>query len=202
MYNSVRRILQVKCKYNIFKGRYADIEDAKELRDGPEQGTADELAQNSITLIENEDVLPFNANNARTTLIVVDNNELSVLDSRSQEVSNGDVISWQRSNNPDDEEITEGVNLTKEADPVILTTSSAANLRVGQAELVKALIKNTDTPIATVAIGLPYDIQEYPVEVDAHLASFAVDRFGRESPPSLRATVDVIFVSEPNGNYQ
>jgi len=108
------------------------------------------------------------------------------------------VIGWQaRTHDPTAEEIQEAVRLAEQADRILVATYSQSKLPPGQSELVRALLK-TGKPVAALSLGLPYDLADYP-EVDAYLASYALDRWQTPNPTALRAAVEVIFGKQPGG---
>ena len=108
------------------------------------------------------------------------------------------MIGWQaRTHDPTAEEIQEAVRLAEQADRILVATYSQSKLPPGQSELVRALLK-TGKPVAALSLGLPYDLADYP-EVDAYLASYALDRWQTPNPTALRAAVEVIFGKQPGG---
>jgi beta-N-acetylhexosaminidase len=202
---SLERILMKKMAYDLFEERYVDPDNAVEVTsDREHKQAAEEIAQKSITLVKNESVLPFDANAEKTTLVAGTtiygstnyiNDIVEVVDQKAA----GDVLSWiAATDNPTNEEIAQAVELAQEADRIIVPTFSASVLPEGQAKLVKAL-GETGKPVVAVSLGLPYDVKHYP-DVDAYLASYAIERWGSPVPTSWTAAVDVIFGAQPSGN--
>src|SRR5690625_2621964 len=78
---SVRRVLQVKCDFIGLRGDapQVDEEAAAELRQRPNQPRGDEIAEDSIVVVENDDVLPFEADTDDSTLVIAGSDELSHL---------------------------------------------------------------------------------------------------------------------------
>lgn len=161
---------------------------------------AAEIARESMTLVKNDGVLPFDPADGRSTL-VAGVAQVNVLADAARERSKGDVVAWQSSqwmdDDPTDEEIDEVTALAEEADRVLIATFSASELPPGQAQLVNSL-RGTGTPTAAVSVGLPYDIASYP-DVDAYLASYALDRWKQLNVSALEAVIEVVFGAEPKG---
>lgn len=203
------RVLETKQKYGLLsRGRdrqhgriYVDPERATR-RTGmvPHRRFAAQIARSSMTLLKNEDVLPFDDEADETTLVagVVHTDGIA---SAVREVTAGDVVAWQssqwRDKDPTDDEIDHAATLAEDADRALVATYSASELPDGQAQLVDA-IRDSNTPTAAVSIGLPYDIASYP-DVDAYLASYALDRWAQLNTTALEAAVDVVFGAEPRG---
>ncbi|MGG1576114.1 glycoside hydrolase family 3 protein, partial [Fictibacillus sp. NRS-1165] len=200
---SVKRVLALKIKYKLFSDRYDDPEEAVNVVNKPShKETAAEAARKSITVVKNEKILPFNPAEKKNTLVTGPiiygstnfiNNIASIVDEKSA----GNVMSYTTSTDSKDTEIQQAVQLAKQADQIIVPTFSPSELPAGQAKLVKALQK-TGKPVVAVALGLPYDIKQYP-EVGAYVATYAVERWGSPVPTSWKAAVDVIFGTQPGG---
>ncbi|WP_433632773.1 glycoside hydrolase family 3 protein [Halomicrococcus sp. NG-SE-24] len=203
------RVLETKRKYGLLSlggGRQNDriyVEPERATHStgmAPYRRRAAEIARESMTLVKNEGIFPFDDEAIKTTLVagVV---HVDVVAAAVQEVAAGDAVSWQssqwRDKNPTDEEIDRAAALAEDADRVLVTTYSASDLPGGQARLVDA-VRATQTPTAAVSIGLPYDIASYP-DVDAYLASYALDRWAQLNKSALEAAVDVIFGAKPKG---
>ncbi|WP_051353253.1 glycoside hydrolase family 3 protein [Thalassobacillus devorans] len=198
VHDSLERILAKKFKYNLFNERLVDPEEALDITHTPaHKQAASNIAINSMTLLKNEGVLPFDNQSEQTTL-VAGTKYIKQIAEKVEEKSNGQVMSWAApSTNPDATQIQEAVALAEAAERVIVPTYSASVLPEGQADLVKAL-NDTGKPVAVVSLGLPYDIKEFP-GVDAYLASYALDRWGTANPTAWTGAVDVIFGENPGG---
>jgi len=166
----------------------------------PDLRRAAEIARESMTLVKNEGVLPFDPTDGGTTL-VAGVAQVDVLADALRERTAGEVVAWQSSrwwdNDPTDEEIEEATALAEEADRALVATFSASELPAGQAELV-ASVQGTGTPTAAVSVGLPYDIASYP-DVDAYVASYALDRWKQLNVSALEGAAEVVFGAEPKG---
>lgn len=195
---SLERILMKKMEYELFDHRFVDSAEAGEFVGNQDhRETADQIARDSITLVKNEDVLPFDEDSDETTFVAGVTHVDDITNSIQQR-SNGNVISWQaNSDNPSSEEIAEAVVQAEDADRILVPTFAIAELPEGQRSLVQAL-KETGKPVATVSLGLPYDVQNYP-EIDAYIASYALDNWQLSNPTSINAAVEVVFGEEPGG---
>ncbi|WP_247004320.1 glycoside hydrolase family 3 protein [Halosolutus gelatinilyticus] len=166
----------------------------------PDRRRAAEIARKSMTLVKNDGVLPFDATGGRTTL-VAGVAQVDVLTEAVRDRSDGEVVAWQssqwRDDDPTDDEIETVTALAEEADRALVATYSASELPDGQAELV-ASVRGTGTPTAAVSVGLPYDVASYP-DVDAYLASYALDRWKQLNVSALEGVAEVVFGAEPEG---
>lgn len=204
------RVLEAKQKYKLLthgggrpRGQIIANPTQASHRTGkaPHRRRAAEIARKSMTLVKNDGVLPFDDADGGTTL-VAGITHVDVLADAVRGQSEGDVVTWQTSrwwdNDPTDEEIDEATSLAEDADHVLVATFSASTLPEGQAQLVDSL-RQTGTPTAAVSVGLPYDIASYP-DVDAYLASYALDRWKQLNVSALEAVAAVVFGVEPKGN--
>ncbi|UOQ92267.1 glycoside hydrolase family 3 C-terminal domain-containing protein [Halobacillus shinanisalinarum] len=198
---SVERVLMQKLKHDLFENRFVDPEKAKEIAAQPDfQEKAAEVARQSITLVKNDNVLPFDKHTEQN-IFVAGVTEVDSVASAVQNISEANVTSWQASSHtPKEEEVQEAAALAENADKIIVATYSKSGLPDEQAQLVKEL-QDTGKPVVAVSLGLPYDVAEYP-KVDGYLTSYAIDKWGSDNPtvlPALKASVDVIFGAQPGG---
>lgn len=200
---SVERILAKKMEYNLFENRIVDETKAKAVIDTPaHKDFAEEVAQQSITLLKNEDILPFDADADQTTLVVGpmiydQNHYMKSIASHIETIASGKVDELIIAEDPDSEVINKAVEKAQDYDRVIVATFSASELPKGQGELVNQL-SESDKPVVAFSLGLPYDLQDYP-EVDAYLATYAIERWGSPVPTAWNAAVEVIFGAQPGG---
>ncbi|QDI92199.1 glycoside hydrolase family 3 protein [Salicibibacter halophilus] len=198
VHESLERVLTKKLEYDLFDDRYVDASEAEAFVGNQEhQDIAEQMGRDSITLAKNEDILPFDEDSEETTFVagVTHVNDIA---ERVQQQSNGEVLSWQAgTDDPTSEEIEEAVNQAADADRILVPTFSIDELPDGQSQLVEAL-KETDNPVAAISLGLPYDVQNYP-DVDAYLASYALDNWELANSTSINAAVDVVFGEQPGG---
>ncbi|MFB4167269.1 glycoside hydrolase family 3 protein [Virgibacillus sp. JSM 102003] len=199
---SLERILMKKLEYKLFDNRFVDVEQATEVVNTPEhKDFAKEIAQQSITLVKNDGVLPFEEN-GQSTLVVGpqiygDDYYIKDIVDVVKQHTKGDVESIITSGNPSAAEIADVLAKAEQVDRIIAPTFSASGLSAGQGELVTALAE-IDKPVVAVSLGLPYDVQNYD-GVDAYLASYAIERWGSPVPTSWTAAIDVIFGAQPGG---
>lgn len=202
---SVARILRIKKKYNLIDN-FTPPEPmlANDVtRYSGHLETAQRIAEESITLLRNEDILPFDGDREATTLVA----GVAYTDELAERVSGaaaGDVITWNygdgpTDNDPDDRAIRDAVEKAADADRILIFTYSAGELPEGQEKLVEAL-QETGKPLAVVALGLPYDILSFP-DVPAYIASYALDRWPDATPTPVvwEAAVNAVFGAEPGG---
>ncbi|WP_180955330.1 glycoside hydrolase family 3 N-terminal domain-containing protein [Peribacillus deserti] len=201
---SLKRILDAKLfKYKLYKDRYTNPDKAaKIVNTAAYKQTATEVARKSITLLKNNNVLPFNAEDNKTTLVVGpkiygSSSYIEDIAKAADYNSAGSVTSFVTATDSTDAEINQALQLAAGADRIIVPTFSASGLPAGQAKLVKAL-QQSGKPVVAVSLGLPYDIQSYP-EAGAYIASYAVERWGSPVPTSWNAAVEVIFGKQPGG---
>ena len=93
VHESLERILTKKIEYDLFDDRFVDPAEAEAFVGNQDhRNTADQIARNSITLVKNEDTLPFDEDNQETTLVAGVTHVNDIVN-RVQEKSRGDVIS-------------------------------------------------------------------------------------------------------------
>jgi|GEM_PF-188871 len=200
---SVERILAKKVMYGLFDNRYVDPDEATDVvNTQAHKALAESMAQDSMTLVKNDDTLPFDSESDESTFVVGpeiynQSNYIEAIADDVQAKTNGDVDYYVTSEDPSDSDIDEAVQQAEEADRIIVSTFSAGELAEGQGQLVNALAE-TEKPVASISLGLPYDIKEYP-DVDAHIATYAIERWGSAVPVAWEAAVDVIYGADPSG---
>jgi beta-N-acetylhexosaminidase len=149
---------------------------------------ADEVARASTTLIRNEaNLLP--ADPTQDVLVVGTASSID-LEARLDELGvNATRVVVNVT--PTQAQREAAVLAAQNADLVVVTTSNARGI-AGQRQLVEEL-SGTGTPVAAVAIGLPYDAGFVP-QADAVLATYST------RPVAMRAVADVLVgVAEPGG---
>ncbi|TFJ92474.1 M20/M25/M40 family metallo-hydrolase [Lentibacillus salicampi] len=200
---SLNRILATKVRYGLSNHRYVEPEEATNVvNTESHKELAESMAQDSVTLVKNDDTLPFDSESNESTLVVgpeIYNQSYYIEDIANavQAKTNGEVEHYVTPEDPSDSDIADAVQQAEQADRIIVPTFSASELPEGQSQLVKAL-GETEKPVASVSLGLPYDIKAYP-DVDAHIATYAIERWGSAVPVSWEAAVDVIFGANPGG---
>jgi len=186
---SVMRILETKYDRGLFHDPFADPERVDEIVGIPENlAVADEVARASTTLIRNEaNLLP--ADPTQDVLVVGTASSID-LEARLDELGvNATRVVVNVT--PTQAQREAAVLAAQNADLVVVTTSNARGI-AGQRQLVEEL-SGTGTPVAAVAIGLPYDAGFVP-QADAVLATYST------RPVAMRAVADVLVgVAEPGG---
>lgn len=164
---SVYRILRAKMKEGLFGDPYTD-QDAVDIIGSDEHLTkADEIADKSITLIKNKNVLPLQ-NDKKILITGPSDGKPDILETILED-KGFDVTSYTTSNSPTQSQIDKAIERSEEAD-VVLVTTYRANTNASQEQFVQALIE-TDKSIVGIAMNNPYDIMAYP-SVDAGLATY------------------------------
>ena len=204
---AVSRVLTLKCEYGLFDDPFVDLDELEGSVGTKENvDAAMEISRDSITLVKNEgDILPLNPGDSELTILVTGAtsgglaNLLPPLAGIVKDNSRANVtdLGWGVGQNPNDQKIEEVVSAAEDADIVIVGAFSASESPHQQTKLIHALVE-TDTPIVVIALGLPYDIEQFP-DVEVYLASYAIDLWGTPSPSSVEAAIEVIFGKNPGG---
>ncbi len=209
---SVRRVLAAKERLGLFDRATVETGEAEVVAGKPDHLTlADDLARRSVTLIRNDDILPFDPQARGVTLVAGITNvadagrrlvsHVPVIAEMVRNTSAGTTVSWQAAtDDPSEAEIAEAVALAHSADRIIVLTYAHDALPAGQARLVRALLE-TNKPLVAIALGTSYDITAYP-EVKAYLACYALSFVSTylASPRAIAATIRVVFGEEPEGH--
>ena len=209
---SVRRVLAAKERLGLFDRATVETGEAEVVAGKPDHLTlADDLARRSVTLIRNDDILPFDPQARGVTLVAGITNvadagrrlvsHVPVIAEMVRNTSAGTTVSWQAAtDDPSEAEIAEAVALAHSADRIIVLTYAHGALPAGQARLVRALLE-TNKPLVAIALGTSYDITAYP-EVKAYLACYALSFVSTylASPRAIAATIRVVFGEEPEGH--
>ncbi|WP_034516547.1 glycoside hydrolase family 3 protein [Actinomadura rifamycini] len=197
---SVRRVLDLKCTYDVAGHRFASPRAAAAVSGNKAfRRRATRMGVAATTLVKNAGgVLPFDAGSGERTLVagVVQTEPFArALDAASE----GPVSRWEApSPDPTDADVAAAVRAAGGADRIVVATFSSGTLPDGQAKLVRAL-RATGKPVAAVAIGLPYDITAYP-DVDAYLTTYGTTaRTQRVSTAMHEGAAEVVFGRQPGG---
>ncbi|QXJ21617.1 glycoside hydrolase family 3 C-terminal domain-containing protein [Actinomadura graeca] len=197
---SVRRVLALKCEYDVAGARYVDPRAAGRLSGNAAfQRRALAMGVAGTTLVKNErGTLPFDpASGART--LVAGAAQVEPFAKAVDAASHGPVTAWQSATTaPTDAEIADAVRRAGDADRILVATYSSGPLPAGQAKLVRAL-QATGKPVAAIGIGLPYDIASYP-DVPAYIATYGTTaRIQRVDLTMHKAAAEVVFGRRPGG---
>ncbi|WP_372508786.1 glycoside hydrolase family 3 protein [Pseudalkalibacillus decolorationis] len=197
--SAVERILTLKVKRGIIKAETPEpidekIDHALEVVGSEEHKQVEkDAAEQSITLVKNDNVLPLNGSEEESIVIV----------GRSYITSLGDAVKAHHENTqviqvPSSYELSEEqMQQIRDADKVIVGTYSYnVSTRLPehpQMNLVRTIMEETDAPVIGVGIRNPYDIMAYP-EVDAYIAQYGF------RTASFEATAATMFGSnKPTG---
>ena len=198
---AARRVLEAKFNCGLLADaprRLDPLAAARSVGTDDHRASAADIGRRSITLLENDGVLPLDSERAATTLAVGFTPALDRLRWALEDRGTGDVIRWRPAGlDPTPEEIDRAVALAEAADRVIISTWSGRGepeLAGGQADLVERLA-GTDTPTVALAQESPYDAAAY--DADAVLLAYA----GHHGPKAhhLRGAVDVLYGAPPEG---
>lgn len=188
---SVKRILTLKVERGIFKTkevseREEKIQQAKQIIGSDNHLAVEkEVAERSITMVKNDDVLPLNLDDGDEIVVVGTSfiNSLSSAIEKYHDNVTTMALSWQRELTASQKEIIEN------ADQVII---GSYTYNVAGRSPNNVYMQNynqiIDIKEDVVAVGIrnPYDIMGYS-DVDAYLAQYGF----REA--SFQATADTIF---------
>lgn len=185
---SVRRILSVKEKYKLYKDRYVDVKKVpKKVGTKKHLKQAENMARKSITLVQNDGLLPLRLDASESLGII---SHISLLDEAKKHHANVEEVVYS-SLNPTNEQIEQAVEMAKDKDVLIVGTYSAS-LYPQQVKLVQELSK-LNKPMVVIGLRNPYDLKEFP-DVSAYM-----NTYGFRSV-SLKAAMEVVFgVSKPEG---
>jgi beta-N-acetylhexosaminidase len=162
------------------------------------QQIAQQIADQSITLVRNADQIPLRLDSAHSVAIITPIPEdLTPADTSSMvRISLADALRKRHANvqdflmarDADSEAIRAAVSFANEADVVIVGTIDATQDQ-GQVDLIRALIQNGQQPIV-IALRTPYDLARFP-QVQTYLCAYGI------RPVSMEAAARVIFGEIP-----
>lgn len=168
---SVHRILSEKMDKNLFAEPYTDSDEIENVGTDEHLQLADEIAEKSITLVQNQDdVLPLDVDSSDDIFLTgPEEGQPDQLSNHLKE-KDAEVDYFATDANPTKGQVEEAVEKAESADKVIVTTHTA-NTNEEQQQLVKKL-KETDTPVIVAGLGTPYDLQAFP-DVDAYINTYS-----------------------------
>ncbi len=202
---SVRRVIELKCEYGLFRDRYVDPARAAAAFGTPESlDAAERISRESVTLVANDGTLPLPTDGSQRIVVTGVTHggtadQLPNLVAETRARTGGTVADhgWRFGSQPSEAKIDEVVRAAEAADVVIVGTFSKATPPAQQVELVRALAA-TDTPVVVLSLGLPYELTDYG-DVDGAVATYAVDLWGSPSRSAVLAGLDVVFGARPGG---
>lgn len=195
--SSVERILSLKLKRGIIKEENPKSIDEiittaqQTVGSVPHKQIEQEVAEKSVTLVKNNEVLPLKVNASEKIAVVgssyIDDLYQAVKSKHENTVlvKTGEPLS------------TDQLSKVSDASAIIVgtTTSTVAGRSTSnpQMAMVNDLLKQTVVPVIAVGVRNPYDIMAYP-DVDAYLA-----QYGFRSA-SFKATASIVFGEvDPSG---
>ena len=166
--NSVFRILTAKMKQGLFNNPYTDSNAIDTIGNKENLQQAEEIADDSITLVKNTGfVLPLE-NNTKLLIIGPNSGKLELLSNLLKE-KGIKIDNYVTDSSPTPEQINTAISSAKTIDKIIITTYTA-NRSIAQQNLVNALY-NTGKPVIVVALHNPYDIAAFPY-IDGYLTTY------------------------------
>ncbi|WP_245835757.1 glycoside hydrolase family 3 protein [Virgibacillus ndiopensis] len=167
---SVYRILSAKLEKGLFEDPYTSPDAIENIGTNEHLQAADEIAEKSITLVQNNDsILPLQQDSAN---VLVTGPGAAQPDLLSNLLNEKGLMStsFATGTSPTQDQINEAVQKAEEADKVIVTTYTA-NTNEEQQQLVEQ-IQSTGKPVIVAALRNPYDLMEFP-EVDAYISTYS-----------------------------
>ncbi len=194
---SVKRILKLKKKYNLFNDKFKNkpIKPQKIF-----QTISDNLTfsvksfRKSFTLIGNEEYLPIEKNN---DILISGTTEVHNLADKLQQKGHN-LITYQLKSKNKEQEISElsfknAVELSESVNKVIFLNFSNNDLSVKEKELIEKINENSN--IIIIALGLPYDYKKLPDDI-CFIATYLKNRRGNPSPLPKAAVKAIIQILE------
>lgn len=203
---SVQRIIQLKCEYGLFADRYVDPAEAEAaMGTDANRDAARDIGRDGVTLVANhDDTLPLSPGDHRDVLVTGvthggNADQIPDLAAGIEERTGSAVEDrgWAFGHEPDEAVIADVVAEAEGADVAVVGTFSRDRSPPYQTDLVQRLA-DTDTPVVVVSLGLPYELEQFG-DVDAAVATYAIDLWGTASPTPILAALDVLAGSQPGG---
>lgn len=187
---SVERILTLKIKRGVIKSENpppveAIVENAEEVVGSEAHKQVEkEAAERSITLVKNDNALPFNFTEEEKIVIVGNTYSSSLYDAVSAYHENTDLL--VASGPLNDDQLAQ----LEDASTVVVGTYtfnvSGRSPDSAQMQMVNQVIEHVEAPVVGVGIRNPYDIVAFP-EIDGYLAQYGF----RDA--SFRASAATLF---------
>ncbi|EMR07038.1 hypothetical protein C772_01174 [Bhargavaea cecembensis DSE10] len=187
---SVERILTLKLKRGIIKEENPQpvedkIANALQVVGSDEHKAVErEVAERSVTLVKNENVLPLTPN-ADDRIVVVGNTYIDDL-YNAVKAKHDNTILIKASAPLTEEQLAQVRGAKALIAGTVTSTVSQRSATSAQMRMVNQLITETDTPVIGVGIRNPYDIMAYP-NADAYLAQYSFRN------ASFNATAAILF---------
>ncbi|WP_147918448.1 glycoside hydrolase family 3 protein [Ruania zhangjianzhongii] len=169
---SVRRILEQKQQRGVIADPLVDVSAVDGVMATPEHyATAAQIADDSVTLLENHDDL----------LPIADGEEVLLtgwggqdrLDTMAAELtSHGAAVTVHPASDPSDEQIAAAVAASADHDVVVVTTQSGTFAPSASQQALVAALAGGDVPVAQVSLRNPYDVAS-TAPTEAALAAYS-----------------------------
>ncbi|WP_087972527.1 beta-N-acetylhexosaminidase [Oceanobacillus rekensis] len=143
-----------------------------------------EAANQSITLIKNNDVLPFNLSNEEKIVVVGNTYINSLYDAIRKYHPNTALLVASGPLNED--QLAELENASAVVAGSYTFNVSGRSPKSNQMQLINQLIEHVEAPVVGVGIRNPYDVMAFP-DIDAYLAQYGF------RPASFQATAATLF---------
>ncbi|MFD2629236.1 glycoside hydrolase family 3 protein [Oceanobacillus kapialis] len=165
---SVYRILRAKMENGLFQGAQTSPDKLENIGTEENLNAADRIAEKSITLVKNDDVLPLQQD--EEVLITGPSVAKPALLFQLLEEKGFVGSSYATGTSPTDSQMEQAVAQAEEADKIIVT-SYTANTNAKQQEFVEAL-QQTGKPVIVSAHRNPYDVMVFP-EVEGYVTAYS-----------------------------
>ncbi|WP_425283896.1 glycoside hydrolase family 3 protein [Lentibacillus halodurans] len=165
---SVYRILKAKMEKGLFGEPNTDPEAVDNIGTEENLAKADEIADQSITLVKNEDdLLPLQDD--RDVLITGPSAAKPGYLSEQLQAKGFNVSDYATDTSPTPDQIDGAAAEAENAD-IVVTATYTANTNDAQQQLVEA-IQDTGKPVVVTAIRNPYDLMAFP-EVEGYVTTY------------------------------
>ncbi|MCP3026495.1 glycoside hydrolase family 3 protein [Halobacillus sp. A5] len=173
---SVFRILEMKFKRGLFDDPSVSEESLQNIGLEENLALADQMTEDSITLVKNEDVLPLEADDE----MFVTGPSIANPDLLADLLNNEGIGSRSMSTgtSPTSSEIENAVDQAEGADKVIVTAYTA-NTNEAQQQLVEDL-QSTGKEVIVTSMRNPYDIMAFP-DIEANVLTYGFEEISVEA---------------------
>ena len=183
---SVRRLLRAKFRAGLSKTKAVDLAKVNQIIEKPENVRfANDLAERSLTLFRNEkNVLPLDANQSQNTMFIIvagddDPEQGNVFKAAiEQRVKNARVVKIDKRTT--EKEYEQLFDAAKKSTAIVVAPFVKRAALKGTIALPKAesdfikRVADLKKPVAVVAFGSPYQLQQFP-KAAVYMAAWAVE---------------------------
>ena len=182
---SVRRILEQKDARGVLADPLVDVDAVDEVVNAPENlERAQEIADDSITLLSNDDALPLAGDANVLVTGWGDADRLNVI--ADEFIRAGLTTNMLRANDPTQEVIDIIVDDAADRDAVVVLTQSVEFAPDGDQQALVDALAALDTDVIEASVRNPYDTV-FTGDTDAAIAAYGY------APVSLQAIADVVL---------